>query len=33
VWEAVFRAFGEALRECFKQNSFRRGTTPGVKGV
>jgi len=33
VWEAVFRAFGEALRGCFKQNSFRRGTTPGVKGV
>lgn len=33
VWEAIFRAFGEALRSSFKNNSFRKGTTPGVKGI
>lgn len=33
TWEAVFRAFGEALRECFKENQWRRKTTPGVKGT
>ncbi|MFH1538544.1 MAG: hypothetical protein ABIH66_06270 [bacterium] len=33
VWESVFRAFGEALREAFAPCPFRKGTTPGVKGV
>jgi len=30
IWEAIFRAFGQALQECFKKNEWR--TTPGVKG-
>lgn len=33
VWESVFRAFGEALRAAFAPCPFRKGTTPGVKGV
>lgn len=33
VWEAIFRAFGEAIRESFEPNSYRTGTTPGVKGI
>lgn len=33
LWESVFRAFGESLRSCFNQNEFRKGTTPGVKGI
>ena len=32
VWEAVFRAMGEALRAAFSPCPFRKGTTPGVKG-
>ena len=32
VWESVFRALGEALRETFDECPWRRGTTPGVKG-
>lgn len=33
VWESVFRAFGEALRAAFAPCPYRKGTTPGVKGV
>jgi imidazoleglycerol-phosphate dehydratase len=33
IWESLFRAFGEALRKCFEENKFRKGTTPGVKGI
>lgn len=33
VWEAVFRAFGAALRTSFAPCEWRKGTTPGVKGV
>lgn len=33
IWESVFRALGEAIRICFERNEFRRGTTPGVKGL
>ena len=32
VWEAVFRAIGEALRVTFGPCPWRAGTTPGVKG-
>jgi histidinol dehydrogenase len=32
IWEAVFRAFGEALKATLAPNPFRAGTTPGVKG-
>ena len=32
-WEAAFRAFGEALRTCLGKNTWRAGTTPGVKGT
>jgi imidazoleglycerol-phosphate dehydratase len=32
VWEAVFRALGEALRVAFAPCPWRAGTTPGVKG-
>lgn len=33
LWESAFRAFGEALRLVFAPNEWRRGTTPGVKGI
>jgi histidinol dehydrogenase len=33
IWESVFRALGEAIRNCFKRNEYRKGTTPGVKGI
>ncbi|HHY65716.1 MAG TPA: histidinol dehydrogenase [Alicyclobacillus sp.] len=33
IWEATFRAFGEALRRCLSPNPYRAGTTPGVKGI
>jgi len=33
IWESLFRAFGESLRRCFDENKFRKGTTPGVKGI
>lgn len=33
TWESIFRAFGEALKSCFMENKFRRGTTAGVKGT
>lgn len=33
IWESVFRAFGEALRDSIKKNSWRAGTTVGVKGI
>lgn len=32
IWESVFRAFGESLRQAFAPCVWRRGTTPGVKG-
>ena len=32
VWEAVFRALGEALRAALSPCPWRKGTTPGVKG-
>lgn len=33
IWESVFRAFGAALRTTFAPCEWRKGTTPGVKGV
>lgn len=33
IWESLFRSFGESLRRCFDKNEFRKGTTPGVKGI
>ncbi len=33
TWEAVFRAFGEALKACFERNDWRKGSTVGVKGT
>jgi len=33
IWESVFRALGEAIRMCFEINEYRKGTTPGVKGI
>ncbi len=33
TWESIFRAFGEALKGCFQENSWRKGTTAGVKGT
>lgn len=33
VWESAFRALGEALRATFAPCPFRKGTTPGVKGL
>lgn len=32
-WEAVFRAFGEALGKVFNSNTRRAGTIAGVKGT
>ena len=33
VWESAFRAFGCCLRAAFAPNPWRKGTTPGVKGI
>lgn len=33
TWEAVYRSFGEALKEVLAPNPWRAGTTPGVKGT
>lgn len=33
IWESVFRAFGEALYVAFQPRTWRKGTTPGVKGI
>lgn len=33
VWEAIFRAFGEALGNVFNENKLRKGLISGVKGV
>ena len=33
IWESVFRAVGEALRQVFEENPWRGGTTAGVKGT
>jgi imidazoleglycerol-phosphate dehydratase len=33
TWEAGFRAFGRALRECWRENPRRAGRTAGVKGT
>ncbi len=33
IWESAFRAFGEALYLAFQSRPWRRGTTPGVKGI
>ena len=33
TWEAGFRAFGRALRECWRENPQRAGRTAGVKGT
>lgn len=33
LWESAFRAFGEALRMVYDRNEWRKGTTPGVKGI
>lgn len=33
LWESAFRAFGLCLRQVFAPNSWRQGTTPGVKGI
>lgn len=32
-WEAVFRAFGLAIRRAFQRNDWRQGTIPGLKGT
>ena len=33
IWESAFRAFGCCLRAAFALNAWRKGTTPGVKGI
>ena len=33
LWESAFRAFGMCLRQVFAPNPWRKGTTPGVKGI
>lgn len=33
IWESAFRAFGTCLRRAFEPNPWRKGTTPGVKGI
>lgn len=33
LWEAVFKAFGEALREALAKCAFRANTTLGLKGT
>lgn len=33
VWESAFRAFALCLKQVFAPNPWRRGTTPGVKGI
>lgn len=33
VWESAFRAFGKSLKDAFASNPWRKGTTPGVKGI
>jgi imidazoleglycerol-phosphate dehydratase len=33
IWESVFRAFGEAFAASFAPCAWRKGTTPGVKGM
>ncbi|MBD3308700.1 histidinol dehydrogenase [candidate division KSB3 bacterium] len=33
IWEAAFRAFGMCLKQVFAPNPWRKGTTPGVKGL
>lgn len=33
AWEAVFRALGECLREALASDPWRKGSTPGVKGI
>ena len=33
IWESAFRAFGKSLEQAFAPNPWRKGTTPGVKGV
>jgi imidazoleglycerol-phosphate dehydratase len=33
IWESAFRAFGEALYAAFQPRPWRKGTTPGVKGI
>ena len=33
AWETAFRALGEALRKCFQENEWRKGTIAAVKGT
>jgi imidazoleglycerol-phosphate dehydratase len=33
TWEAIYRSFGLALKESLTSNSWRAGTTAGVKGT
>ena len=33
IWESTFRAFGEALYAAFQPRPWRKGTTPGLKGI
>lgn len=33
IWESAFRAFGRCLKDVFAPNPWRKGTTPGVKGM
>jgi imidazoleglycerol phosphate dehydratase HisB len=33
IWEAIFRAIGESIRDCFTENSWRKNTIAGVKGI
>ncbi len=33
AWESLFRALGEALRRAFELSPWRKGATPGLKGM
>jgi len=33
LWEAVFRALGDALKKVFERNTWRKGAISGVKGT
>ena len=33
IWEAVFRALGEGLRDCYSDTPWRKDTIAGVKGI
>ena len=33
IWETVFRALGEAIRDCFQDTPWRKNAIAGVKGI